>query len=162
MYQLPILNVFHSSFQLSYFLGLAPHVHFTCSSLEFPTIQSWPCLIPLPLACGCPCSYACSQNSSAEQSRTPWPASMILPSLCLTIPFHLRFLQPPDWCFAFVPLTSPAHSLSLEWPLLNPQSWFKHFIFILQNHLETICPRDLFCLPMLRKAKGSFIANASL
>lgn len=34
--------VFHSSFQLYYLLGIAPHP-FTCSSLEFSTIQSWPC-----------------------------------------------------------------------------------------------------------------------
>lgn len=75
MYQLPILSVFFipSRFTTTSLV----YLHFTDSSLEFSPVQSWPCLVPLPLTCRCPCSYACNLNPCIEPNRTPWQASII-------------------------------------------------------------------------------------
>lgn len=76
MCKLPILSVFFIPSRFTTTSLVYLH-RFTDSSLEFSTVQSCPCLVPLPLTCGCPCSYACNLNPCMAPNRTPWQDSII-------------------------------------------------------------------------------------
>lgn len=76
MCKLPILSVFFIPSRFTTTSLVYLH-RFTDSSLEFSTVQSCPCLVPLPLTCSCPCSYACNLNPCMAPNRTPWQDSII-------------------------------------------------------------------------------------